>query len=94
MLSDWKEMLESEIADVEELETEAQALLAELRDGLDKEALNQAESMIARGSELINIVRFGNGVHNKKYAITILDGAFGSFEDSIGAKVGAKGVGS
>jgi len=83
MLSDWKETLESEIADAEELETEAQALLAELRDGLDKDALNEAESMIARGSELINIVRFGNGVHNKKYAITIIDGAFGSFEDGM-----------
>ena len=39
--------------------------------------------MMAKGSELINIVRFGNGVHNKKYAITILDGAFGNFEDTI-----------
>jgi hypothetical protein len=83
MLDDWKGLLEREIADVEELETEAQTLLAEVRDRLDKEQLNQAESMIAKGSELVSIVRIGNGVHNKKYAITILDGAFGNFEDSI-----------
>jgi molybdenum cofactor biosynthesis enzyme len=83
MLDDWKEMLETEIADVEELEEEARTLLAELRDSLDKEQLNQVESMITRGGELINIVRVGNGVHNKKYAITIIDGAFGNFEDSI-----------
>jgi hypothetical protein len=62
---------------------EARTLLAELRDSLDKDQLNQAESMIARGGELVNIVRYGNGVHNKKYAITIIDGAFGYFEDSI-----------
>jgi len=83
MLDDWKETLETEITDVEELEAEAQKLLAELRDSLDKEQLNQAESMITRGGELIDIVRVGNGVHNKKYAITIIDGAFGNFEDSI-----------
>ena len=39
--------------------------------------------MIAKGDELLNIVRVGNGVHNKKYAITILDGVFGNFEDTI-----------
>ncbi len=83
MLDEWRETLESEIADVEEVESEARALLAELRDSMDKEQLNQAESMITRGGELVNIVRVGNGVHNKKYAITILDGAFGNFEDSI-----------
>jgi hypothetical protein len=83
MLGDWKETLVSEIADAEEVEAEALALLAELGDRLDKAQLNQAESLIAKGSELVNIVRFGNGVHNKKYAITIIDGAFGNFEDSI-----------
>lgn len=83
MLSDWKESLVSEIADAEKLEAEAQELLAELKDSLSKDQLNQAESMIAKGSELINIVRVGNGVHNKKYAIIILDGAFGNFEDTI-----------
>ena len=83
MLDDWKQTLETEIADVEELEEEARTLLAELRDSLDKEQLNQAEAMITRGGELVDIVRVGNGVHNKKYAIKIIDGAFGKFEDSI-----------
>jgi len=83
MLDDWKETLETELADVEEVATEARTLLAELKDSLNQEQLNQADSMIAEGGELINIVRFGNGVHNKKYAIKIIDGAFGKFEDSI-----------
>ena len=38
---------------------------------------------MADGREMLDIVRFGNGVHNKKYAINILDGAIGNFEDVI-----------
>ena len=48
-----------------------------------KAQMSQAETMMAKGSELLNIVRVGNGVHNKKYSITILDSAFGNFEDTI-----------
>ena len=83
MLDNWKESLEREIADVDEVASEARTLLAEFRNSLDKAQLEQAEAMIARGVELVDIVRVGNGVHNKKYAITILDGAFENFEDSI-----------
>jgi len=83
MLGDWKKQLEKEVKGAEEVETEARELFTELKDGLSKEKLSQAEAMIAKGSELLNIVRVGNGVHNKKYAITILDGAFGNFEDTI-----------
>ncbi|MEW8460229.1 MAG: hypothetical protein AB2653_08000, partial [Candidatus Thiodiazotropha endolucinida] len=64
-------------------EKEARDLFAELKDRLDNERLTQAEEMLAKGSELLNIVRVGNGVHNKKYAVNILDGAFGNFEDTI-----------
>ena len=83
MLNDWKQTLEDEVASAEEVETEARDLLAEVRDRLDEEQLGQAEAMITKGVELLNIVRVGNGVHNKKYSITILDGAFGNFEDTI-----------
>ena len=83
MLGDWKKMLGKEVAGAEEVEAEARELLAKIKDSLNEEQLSQAEAMIRKGSELLNIVRFGNGVHNKKYAITILDGAFGNFEDTI-----------
>jgi nitrate/TMAO reductase-like tetraheme cytochrome c subunit len=75
--------LASEVSDVEEVEAEVRALLAELQGDLNEEQLNQANSMITEGVELLNIVRIGNGVHNKKYAVTIIDGAFGKFEDTI-----------
>ncbi len=83
MLDDWKHSLKKEVADAQEVEQEARELLAELRGNLSKEQLSQIEAQIAKGSELLNIVRVGNGVHNKKYAITILDGVFGHFEDTI-----------
>jgi nitrate/TMAO reductase-like tetraheme cytochrome c subunit len=83
MLSKWNKTLESEVSDAEEVEAEARELLVELKNNLNAEQLGQAESMIAEGVDLLDIVRFGNGVHNKKYAITILDGAFGKFEDTI-----------
>ncbi len=92
MLGDWKKALVQEVADAEEVEAEALELLDELRNVLDKEQLSQAEIMITKGSELLNIVRVGNGVHNKKYAITILDGAFGNFEDTIELLEEAKGA--
>lgn len=78
-----KDQVGSEIADAEEVEAEAQQLLVELGDNLNEEQLKQVEAMIAKGSELVNIVRFGNGVHNKKYSINIIDGAYGYFEESI-----------
>jgi nitrate/TMAO reductase-like tetraheme cytochrome c subunit len=83
MLDKWKDQVGREITDAEEVEAEAQQLLAELGDNLNEEQLKQVGAMVAKGSELVNIVRFGNGVHNKKYAISIIDGAFGYFEDSI-----------
>jgi hypothetical protein len=83
MLEDWKKQLEKEIADATEVEVEVRQLLAERGGYLDKEQLIEVEKMIAKGSELLNIVRVGNGVHNKKYAITIIDGAFGNFDATI-----------
>ncbi|MES9855632.1 MAG: NapC/NirT family cytochrome c [Sedimenticola sp.] len=83
MLSDWKKLLVGEVADAEELEREVMDLLAEVRAALSKEQLSAAEALLAKGTEKLNIVRVGNGVHNKKYAITILDGAFGDFEETI-----------
>jgi hypothetical protein len=83
MLNDWKQTMEDEVAGAEEVEAEARALLTEVKDRLNEEQLRQAESMLTKGVELLDIVRVGNGVHNKKYAITILDGAFGNFEDTI-----------
>ena len=83
MLQDWKTLLDKEVKAVEEVEGEAVALIEELRSWIDDEQFKEIEGLMADGREMLDIVRFGNGVHNKKYAITILDGAIGNFEDVI-----------
>lgn len=84
MLADWRKQLETELAAATEIELEADAALAAARQsGIGQDILSQAEGMIAAGKRYLEIVRVGNGVHNKKYAITILDQAFVSFEETI-----------
>ena len=39
--------------------------------------------MLAEGRGHLSMVRLGNGVHNKKYAIMLLDAALTSFEDMM-----------
>jgi hypothetical protein len=83
MLDDWKQTLEREVEFIKEVETEALQALAAAEGKLDAAKLNEARETITVGQELLNIVQFGNGVHNKKYAIMILDEAITNFEDTI-----------
>lgn len=83
MLNDWKKTMDREVTDVEEIEQEALDALSAAKGKLDAEKLKKAEQMISNGRELLNIVRFGNGVHNKKYSINILDQAISNFEGMI-----------
>jgi hypothetical protein len=83
MLDDWKRTLESEVRVVAEVEAEALEALKGAEGKLDEAKLKEAREMITTGRELLNIVRVGNGVHNKKYSIMILDEAIANFEDTI-----------
>ena len=83
MLDDWRTRIEEEVAMAEEVEREALEIFEELKSKIEGNVLGEVEQKLADGSELLNIVRVGNGVHNKKYAIMILDEAFINFEDSI-----------
>jgi nitrate/TMAO reductase-like tetraheme cytochrome c subunit len=83
MLDDWKKALEREVGFTKETETEALEALAAVETKLDAAALEEAKEMIATGQELLSVVQIGNGVHNKKYSIMILDEAITNFEDTI-----------
>jgi len=84
MLDDWGKQVARDVKGAEELEQEAlEALEVATQGGVAVEKLTKAREMIAAGQEFLEIVRIGNGVHNKKYAITILDEAFVNFEDTI-----------
>ncbi|MHA1597546.1 MAG: NapC/NirT family cytochrome c [Alphaproteobacteria bacterium] len=83
MLDDWKKQIAKEVKYTEDIEQEALTALAAVESMIDPPKLMEAAGMITRGQEFLNVVRIGNGVHNKKYAITILDEALGEFDDAI-----------
>ena len=50
---------------------------------LTPEKMAKANKLLEQGREDLNIVQYGNGVHNKKYSIMLIDAAITSFEDLI-----------
>ncbi len=83
LLKDWKQDLENMIKDTQEVEKEALAALTKVKAKLSKAKLAKATKMLKEGRENLNLVRFGNGVHNKKYSMFVLDAAMTRFEDVI-----------
>jgi hypothetical protein len=83
MLKDWKTELAKEIKYSKEVEQEALTALAKAKSKLSKSKLEEARKMLKEGRENMNIVKFGNGVHNKKYSIMLIDAALNRFEDMI-----------
>jgi hypothetical protein len=83
MLQDWKTELTDEIKYSKEIEQEALAALAKAKNKLPKSKMAKARDMLNEGRENLKIVQFGNGVHNKKYSIMLIDAAITHFEDMI-----------
>ena len=83
MLKDWDDQIDREVKDVEEIETETLQALEAAKDKSGGDELKQAKAKVAKGRGYLDIVRFGNGVHNKKYSIMILDEAIAEFEDAL-----------
>lgn len=85
MLENWNTDVSGELKAAEELETEvSNALKTVEADGsLAKEKLEEAKSILGRGSEYLNVVRIGNGVHNKKYSVLLIDQAFQQFDEAM-----------
>jgi hypothetical protein len=81
MLKDWKTELANEIKFSEEVEQEALEALAKSK--LPESKLAEASKMLNEGRENLNIVKFGNGVHNKKYSIMLIDAAITHFENMM-----------
>jgi hypothetical protein len=83
MLKDWKKELSEEIKYTKEVEQEALNALAKAKPKLSKTKLAEARKIFQEGRKTLNIVRFGNGVHNKKYSVMLIDAAINRFEDMI-----------
>ena len=83
MMEDWKETLSEEIAITKEVEQEAVAALAAATGRVEAERLAEASKLLETGRDSLALVEHGNGVHNKKYSILLLDQALTHFEDLI-----------
>ncbi len=83
LLQEWKKELDDVMQETREIEKEALDALAEVEARLTPEKVSEAKKMLQEGKETFNLVQFGNGVHNKKYAMYLLDAAMTSYEDLL-----------
>jgi len=83
MLKDWKKELGEEVEYAKDVEKEALEALTASKSKLSQADLAKVMTMLEEGRENLNIVRYGNGVHNKKYSIMLIDAAITKFEDLI-----------
>ncbi len=83
MLSDWKNAVDKEVKGAEETETTALQALKDAEGVLPEDKLKEAREMIAKGQEILKVIKFGKGAHNKKYSMMLIDEVYGNFEDSI-----------
>jgi hypothetical protein len=81
MLEDWKKELKKEIEYSREILQEAVEILTDTEPKLSKTDLETVKTMLKQGQDFMDIVIHGNGVHNKKYSIMLIDAAISSFED-------------
>jgi hypothetical protein len=83
LLQDWKTDLENGIKDTLEVQKEALDALSAAKAKLAKPKLAEMRNMLKEGQQNLKMVQFGNGVHNKKYALYLLDAAMIRFEDVL-----------
>ena len=82
MLGLWQKEVGQELKKAQELEKEALAAMTRNQTKIARSKLKEIKAIIREGQEYFNIVRFGNGVHNAKYAIALLDSAIINFKDA------------
>jgi cellobiose-specific phosphotransferase system component IIA len=83
MLDDWKTELVKEVQEAKEIEQEALDALEDAKVKLSEDKLAEAQKMLAEGRQSIDIVQFGNGVHNKKYSLLLIDAAINKYDELI-----------
>ena len=61
----------------------ARRVLETARGEVPDETLTEAETLFNDGLEKLHIVEYGNGVHNKKYSLMLMDAALTHFEEIV-----------
>ncbi len=83
MLDGWVETVTKEVSFVKGVEAEARKALAAAPGNASEETLAEARALFDKGTENLHIVEYGNGVHNKKYSLMLLDVALTNFEELV-----------
>ncbi|BCO08272.1 hypothetical protein GF1_06480 [Desulfolithobacter dissulfuricans] len=84
MIERWKKEIAEGIKQAVALQKEAfQAIEQAQSDQLSPEVINEARALYEKGLKDLHLVQYGNGVHNKKYSLMVLNNASINFEDAI-----------
>ncbi len=83
LVEKWKGDVKQMLEEAFEYEQEAREALAQARGKLPEATITAAEKLIQDGQTNLGIVNAGGGVHNKKYAVLLLDIAIEYFEDAV-----------
>ncbi|MBI5196764.1 MAG: hypothetical protein HZA10_10655 [Nitrospirae bacterium] len=83
LLKDDIAVIQKELKTVLELEKKAEETIVNSKGKIPNDKFKKAMAMFKEGQYKVRIVEYGNGVHNKKYAMALLDSAYTSFERII-----------
>ncbi len=83
MAKEWKDIIREELEAAEEMKRNAENVLKKAHDKTPVEILLRALARLEKGQEFLNVVKYGYGIHNKKYSIMLIDFALDSFEDAV-----------
>lgn len=84
MLERWEREVEDGLRITTNLEKEARLAIEALNSTMIPAAImEEASGLYEKGLEDLHIVEYGNGVHNKKYSLMLLNNAMINFEDAL-----------
>jgi hypothetical protein len=83
MAKEWKDIIRKELEAAEEVKRNAENVLKKAHHKTPVEILLRAIARLEKGQEFLNVVKYGHGIHNKKYSIMLIDFALDSFEDAV-----------
>ncbi|MBC8413565.1 MAG: NapC/NirT family cytochrome c [Nitrospira sp.] len=79
----WMEDILDILEEADEMEKEALRALEKAKGNVDEKTIARAMVMISEAQENMRIVWAGGGVHNKKYAVLLLDIALEKLDDAV-----------
>lgn len=79
----WQSDVLEYLTEARGLEKQAIAAIENAKDSAPKKTIQKAMALMHDGQENLRLVDAGGGVHNKKYAMLLIDAAITYFEDAI-----------